>query len=249
MTAPPWGLAEVPIPDMEFEDDEGPLAEALAKARGTMGRAGPVAAELSANRGYTDDPEHGRPNVFTDRVGEKAIKDLRFSLAEVRPHKEAVLAEAEALTREPELTAISAIQRQELLLLAQSFGALPQDRKLQQLEKAVAGKDPLLASALVRAHPLITGLGAPVLRLLREQEQGARVDPKARERLTAKAERIGAVERVLQASIEAIEAASNRTRLKGLGLTTLRRSDLATDADKAAYIGKHGLDAFKALRP
>lgn len=69
-----------------------------------------------------------------------------------------------------------------------------------------------------------------------------------REQVAERARLVGSARSNVAAVRAALEAASDRVRLREQGIPTqLRRSDLGDDAAKAAWIAANGLDAFKAL--
>lgn len=242
-----WQFRETKIPKVEFTDGKDlPLARALAWANDTQAKAKQLAEELRGDPGLTDHPERGRPHAFTERLATERIEAARKHLAAVEAEAEEVMAETEAAFREPELTPISAIERHEDLLLAQKYGELPNEKKLQVLEAVMCGKDPRMQRVLARQHSMITGLGEPIIQLLREREKGDRVHPELRESLKARAQRIGTVKRAVEAVLDALEEASDRTQLKAKGLAKLRLRDM-DDAAKTKFIGDHGLAAFKEL--
>lgn len=243
MTAPAFTAPRVPGA-LAFPEDgsERHAARALEAVRaGNLA----TAAEWAA---VTSDPR-----LTTEGQRDAITPHAQTLLTEFRKHEAALAEDAKEITEaverhtvEPELS-VSAARRAELLAVADAFGRKPRPEQERLLTEAVADRDPDLALALVLAHPVVTGVGQPVRQLLRDRLQTAAVDPQAKEKLLGRAQRLAATRAALAASIDAVELLADRDKLRAAGVATLRRRDFADDAARAAWIGEHGLTAYKAL--
>ena len=197
------------------------------------------AAEKLANDPHLTDA--GKRAVLTP-VAASGIAALRDLLGKLDAADAAVLAEAEEVQK----VAAPPVPTERHERLAEAFGRKTEPQRRKLLEAAMLGKDPALAEALAYSHPLLHGLGEPVVKLLRSEIEGAKLDPAAVERVKDKAFKLGQVRRAITNTMDALEQAADRTHLKQAKLTTLRRGDLTAE-QKSKFIDEHGLAAFKAL--
>jgi DNA-binding MarR family transcriptional regulator len=220
-----------------------PVAQAHTAAAELIEQANQLAPTIAADPNLTD---QGKQAQFTEKVAAPGIAKLREHQAALDKAGAALEKRVADLTAEPEPTHATAIERQERLALATAFGSKPEHQRIKLLEAAMVGRDPDMAAALAYGHPAITGLGAPVIKILREKIEDSRIDPAVQEDLRTQAERIGMAKATVAKALDALERAADRKKLKESGLSTLRRSDMDEKA-KVAFISKNGLAAFQAL--
>jgi DNA-binding MarR family transcriptional regulator len=219
------------------------VAQAHTAAAELIEQAKQVAERIAADEGLTD---LGKRAQFTEKVATPAITKLRELDAGLDQAGTVLQKRTAEVTAEPEPTHITAIERQERLALAVAFGSKPDHQRVKILESAMVGRDPEMAAALAYGHPAITGLGAPVIKILRERIEGSRIDPAVQEDLRTQAYRIGMAKATVAKALDALERAADRKKLAAEGISTLRRSDMDEKA-KVAFISKNGLAAFQAL--
>lgn len=230
--------------------DETSVEEAIfpaVTAYGTVTEAIAKVAELSAQIAADEALSPlGKRQKYAEQVTQP-LTTLKGELARLEKVEQHIESKAAAMVAVPEPTPATVIERQERLALAQAFGATPEPQRVKLLEAAISGKDEALAEALASAHPAITKLQPSTIATLRRQVTGKRLDPAAVEQLQTHAQRVGATKAAVKAAIEAIERPADRKKLQAAGVATLKRSDFKSDAEKAAWIGKHGLGAWKKL--
>lgn len=236
---PPRLPAEMVFPQDGSEADAFKALEAIKAADLS------TAAEWAAASSDTRLTAEGQRDAITPHAQEK-LAALRTHEATLTDRARELEEELQRQTAEPDLT-VSAARRAELLTLADHFGRKSRPEQERLLSAAVGDRDPDLALAIVLAHPVVTSVGEPVRRLLRERLQDAQADPTAKEKLLGRAQRLATVRSALAATMDAIEMVADRERLKAAGVATFRRRDFADDASRAAWIGAHGLRAYKAL--
>jgi hypothetical protein len=221
-----------------------PVAQAHTATAEIMGVAIQAAAPIANDRTLSP---LGQRQAFTERVAKPSLTKLRHHEAALNQAELKNQADQAALFAVPEpSTPASVIERQERLALAQAFGAKPENQRRQLLEAAMTGRDPALRAALANSHSAITGLGEPLVAMLRREEEGRRVDLDVLERLRREEQRIGAAKATVKIAIDALERASDREQLKAAKLATMRRSDLSAK-EASDFITNHGLSAYKAL--
>lgn len=246
-TEAPFTFAAPVLPALESPDSalsaNPDLAAVVNLVRTRLPELQTLAEQVSANPHLSSTGQRAR---FTDA----ALPVLRFAAthrATLDAAAKALEADAAALTADAANPPTAApIVRQERLALAEAFSRLSREDKTRAIEAVMTGKDPALADALAWSHRLVTSIGEPIQRTLREQFAATRVDQEARARLEARAHLLREARALLDRATSAIESATDRAVVKAAGAATLRRSDM-TDAAKAEYIGSHGLAAFKAL--
>lgn len=246
-TEAPFTFAAPVLPALESPDSalsaNPDLAAAINLVRTRLPELQTLAEQVSANPHLSATGQRAR---FTDA----ALPVLQLAAthrATLDAAARTLEADAAALTAEAANPPTAApIVRQERLALAEAFGRLSREDRTRAIESAMTGKDPALADALAWSHRLVTGIGEPIQRTLREQFAASQVDQEARARLEARAHLLRETRALLDRATSAIESATDRATVKAAGAATVRRSDL-NDREKAAYIGTHGLGAFKAL--
>jgi hypothetical protein len=229
--------------DTSVEPEMLAAVDAFVAATAEMAGVGKDVERITAQRGLND---FGKREAFTEQVAKRVLPVLKRHEAALDKSAAHLEAKAAALMAEPEPTPVSVVERQSLLMIADHFGRKSQNERMKLLEVAMSGKDPELAAALATAHTAITGINDATVKLLRRQVAGKRIDPAAAEKLRSQAQKLGAVKAALKAAITSVESAADRKKLAAEGISGLHRGDM-TDAEKAQYIGKHGLEAFKKL--
>jgi hypothetical protein len=236
---PPRLPADVAFPEDGSEADAFKAVEASNAADLSM------AAEWAAVSSDSRLTPEGQRDAITPHA-QAVLTDLRKHDATLAERAKELAEELQRQTVEPDLT-VSAARRAELLTLADHFGRRSEADRLRLLQEAVGGRDADLSLALVLAHPIVTGIGAPVRALLRERLVDAQVDHGAKDKLLGRAQRLAMARTALAATMDAVEMVADRTKLKAAGVATFRRRDFVDDASRAAWIGAHGLRAYKEL--
>ncbi|MFN8653933.1 MAG: hypothetical protein U0133_18670 [Gemmatimonadales bacterium] len=247
MTAPlltPPAVQPYAFPEGEWPGDLAPLqpaARAQADALAVLARFTDLATRVA------DDP-HLTPEGKRARLTEALSADLRTlesQATRVDALAHEVRREVDALVEQQSKPAAGTAERDE-----EAIGRLPLAERTALLEQAMTGKDARALAAFAHAPHWLTGIREEqrgrAARILREQAEGA-VATEARDRLAARARIIGQVRETVAAVRDALESAVDRKALRERGVPlALRRSDMS-EAERVAYIGTHGLDAFKAL--
>lgn len=247
MTAPlftPPDAVPYPFPEGEWPGDLAPLqpaALAQADAFAIRDRVADLCERLTADPHLT--PAGQRAKLTEALASDLATLDKHAGKLDALAG--AVAGEAEALVAEQATGAPEGAERD-----GEAIGRLPLADRSDLLERAMTGKDARALAAFAHAPHWLTGIRPEqrerAARILRAQAEGA-VPSEARDRLAARARVLGQVRGTVAAVRAALEAAGDRQALRERGVPlTLRRSDLS-EAERVAYIGSHGLDAFKAL--
>jgi hypothetical protein len=251
-TEQPFTFAAPSLPPRPFPDGKEleanrdtlhPAAQAYTAAASILERALPEAERIANDPTLT---EIGKRQAFTDRVADPALRELREHQEKLTAVRAVLQDEAKAASPAPVEPSFTDADRHEMAVLADAFGRLTDKQKIDALQHAMTGKDPVLRRALAYTHPIVTKLGASTIERLRAEMNAEKVDPAALEHVRTKAEKVGKSLAALHTVAAALENASDRAKLREAGLATLRRSDLS-DREKVDFIAQHGLEAFKRL--
>jgi hypothetical protein len=232
------------FPEGEWPGDLAPLqpaARAQADALAIRDRVADTAARLGEDPHLT--PAGQRAKLTDALAADLAALDKHAGKLDALARD--VARDAEALVAEQATGAPEGADRD-----GEAIGRLPLADRSDLLERAMTGKDARALAAFAHAPHWLTGIRPEqrerAARILRAQAEGA-VPSEARDRLAARARVLGQVRGTVAAVRAALEAAGDRQALRERGVPlTLRRSDLS-EAERVAYLGAHGLDAFKAL--
>jgi len=244
--AAPWSFAPAELPPALVSDEvrnaNSTEARAGAAAREIAPRAATTAEQVGANPNLS---EAGKRSEYT-RLMIEPLKALHGARATLTTSEDVTQREAAALESNVTAPTLTEPQLARQLVVAQRFATLAPAEQTLWIAEAMNGTSPVKLAALVNEDPAITGLAPAQHARLQRIQREALIDRAAQARLTAKAELIAESRAAVEATIAAIERASDRTALKTAGLTTLRRGDMS-DREKSAYISRNGLAAFQRL--
>ena len=170
------------------------------------------------------------------------LPTLRAELEKVEQVQKGLMQKAQALVTDDAPSAPEAVH----VAMAQAIGSKSAEERGRLLDQLATGKEPDLLEAVIRVHPIVTGFTAQTVDMLRRLKAEARVPAAQRDALTQQAQKVATTRAALLEQIAALESAADREALKAKGQATFCRRDM-DDAEKSAYIARHGLDAFKAL--